>query len=653
VALAIDGSTPAVATNTSTTVATITTASFTPPAGALLLVMWAGDTQASVTPGTPTITDNLGAHLTYTLVDHRKLTDTPTGVDGQAAVWWAVVGSSAAMTVTVTSGTASGARESALKVVVITGQHATPIGAHGTSGTKSAASIAQSYTGTASSNWGFIAICDWDLKGAETAGTGCTVINSANVASAISYGFLRRTTADGTNGGSTTLNVTIPTTSTNLCWCYVEVVPAATAAATFPPSPRAGRRRSAPPARVRRGGQTIPPQQVPAVPALTQRTVGRRAALRALAARSRTFGDTTPPVDARLFPFRTMGRRWLRPRLGRVRGDLTPPTEQPPPPPTLRRRPRLRRPGFTAGPTPVQAAPTPPDFRPQPPGRRRPWLQPPRPAIETPVPQPATVVAPTRSFTPLRTRRAGLRRRAGAVVSPVPTQQAVVPPTYPPSIAKARRFWALPRRAEAVTPVPAQVTITPPAYPPSVAKVRRVLGAFTRRGHTPTPTLAPTVPLTTWTPAAPHPRRPAAPTRRPRTQAPPGVQAGPSQPVRQKPRRITPRRARAATPVPPQVAVVASPRPPGVVRGLRRFASAARRTRPGVWLFGGVGITTSRGRANVTGRAGSSTGTTFRTGSTAAGAARGRAESDITGRSAAAGANTDRDGSTAHIEEVP
>lgn len=229
-ALAIDASTPAIATNTVSGTATVATASFTPPTGALLLIRWAGNTHSPGAPSTPTITDSLGAHLTYTLLDWQSRSDSPTK-DGQAAQWWAKVGTSAAMTVTVTNvvGGAATERQAALHVTVITGQDGTtPIGAHGKSGSASASSIGQSYTASATSGWGFLAYCDWDDKGAATAGTGCTLTNggSGSIAGVISYGFIRRSSADDTSGGSNTLNATLPGTSTNLSWVYAEVLPA-------------------------------------------------------------------------------------------------------------------------------------------------------------------------------------------------------------------------------------------------------------------------------------------------------------------------------------------------------------------------------------------------------------------------------------------
>lgn len=235
-ALAIDASTPAVATQTNGATATVATASFTPPSSSLLLIRWSGNSTSL--PATPTITDNLGAPLTYTLLDWQSRADSPTK-DGQAACWWAQVGSSAAMTVTVTNQASSGFREAALRVAVITGHDTgTPIGAHGKAGSASAASIAQSYTAQATGGQGFIAATDWDALAAMTAGTGCTLEGSGTPGGAVTYGFVRRTTADDSNGVSNTMNVTIGGTSTNLSWVYAEVKPAAAATTSDPPRRR-------------------------------------------------------------------------------------------------------------------------------------------------------------------------------------------------------------------------------------------------------------------------------------------------------------------------------------------------------------------------------------------------------------------------------
>lgn len=233
-ALAVDGSTPGVATNAVGTTSPVTSSSFNPPGASLLLPLWAANSQVSTNPSAPTITDNLGVHLTYTLTDWQSHADSPNR-DGQAAGWSAPTGAGGSMTVTVNNNAASGSRESALSVQVITGADpATPVGAHGKTGSGSTASIAQSFTAQRTGSWGFLAVSDWDLTGAMTAGAGTTLIGSANVGSAFTYGFFRRTTADGVAGASTTLNVNLGGTSTNVEWVWIEVLPAAGVAASPP-----------------------------------------------------------------------------------------------------------------------------------------------------------------------------------------------------------------------------------------------------------------------------------------------------------------------------------------------------------------------------------------------------------------------------------
>lgn len=218
--LVIDASSPAVKTSVAFTA---TTASFTPPDGALLVVAFSGNSTGGANPAAPTITDSLGAHLTYALSNWRSRADSsPAGINGQVAMWTAAVGTGVSMTVSVTCALA----ELAVKVWVITGADPSPIGTSGEAASASASAISQSYTAAATSGQGFAVACDWDAGGTMTAGSGCTV-DAGNVATQFDYAFVNRSVDDDTVGVSNLLSVTLPGSSTNLSWCWVELVPLA------------------------------------------------------------------------------------------------------------------------------------------------------------------------------------------------------------------------------------------------------------------------------------------------------------------------------------------------------------------------------------------------------------------------------------------
>jgi len=228
VALAIDASTPAIAVQSNGATTTCTTASFTPPSGSTLLILYSANSIDPTSPAVPTITDNLGAHLTYTRYDHSVRSDTP-NADGQACSWTAPVATGAAMTITVTNQAASGGRHAAVSVQVLTGADGTtPVPVHGESGSTSTGTVNQSYTANATGGMGFTAIADWNATGVMSAGTGTTRIGSAAVgAPDYDYGFFRRTTADDVATSSNAVNATLAGTSNSVRWIWVEVVPAA------------------------------------------------------------------------------------------------------------------------------------------------------------------------------------------------------------------------------------------------------------------------------------------------------------------------------------------------------------------------------------------------------------------------------------------
>lgn len=231
--LAVDASTPANVNQTSGTTAAATTASFTPPAGSLLLIFWAGNSASLTdTPADPTITDNLGVHLTYTKVQGANpTTASSTATGGQAFIWWAPVTTSAAMTITVTNQAVSGFRHAGLQVVVLTGADTTsPIELSGIGKADTApTAITQNYTPTANAGMGFLVFCDWNngTTAAPGAGTGCTRIAGV-AASNITYGYYRRTSPDDAPGIQNTVRTGTWGSPDPALWAWVDIAPPVT-----------------------------------------------------------------------------------------------------------------------------------------------------------------------------------------------------------------------------------------------------------------------------------------------------------------------------------------------------------------------------------------------------------------------------------------
>jgi len=228
--LVLDASSPTIAYIGATS--TTTTASFTPPANSRLLAMSALNTGAGNQPGPPTIT---GGGLTWTLLQHNKLPDVTLSVDGQVAVWTAVVTTSAAMTVAVTN--TDPATGQSVKVQVWTddsggvpGIGATKENARAGAGT----AVTDSVTATANGSRGVLAYTDWNgTATVPTAGTGCTMTGGGGQVQSgiITYAYLLRAANDGVTGSPITMNLTTGNTAHNR-WVIVEVTPATTPAVT-------------------------------------------------------------------------------------------------------------------------------------------------------------------------------------------------------------------------------------------------------------------------------------------------------------------------------------------------------------------------------------------------------------------------------------
>lgn len=185
-AIALDGSTPAFVTGTT---ATVTTASFSPPANSLLIAFVSADENNTFTVS--------GGSLTWTTID--TLTTASGSNLNSMATRWAFT-SSALTNITVSS-TRTNFNGNFLKVCVFTGTESSFSGAHGTAQANSL-----TLTGTQTGSWFWAMIGDNLGSTADGAGTGCTYNDAEVAAGGISAGVLKRTSMDGTNGGNTTMS---------------------------------------------------------------------------------------------------------------------------------------------------------------------------------------------------------------------------------------------------------------------------------------------------------------------------------------------------------------------------------------------------------------------------------------------------------------
>jgi len=228
--LALDTSTPVAVTATdagagSHTV-TLTTASFTPPAGSVVIACFYTNDGNGGTLSAFAITDNLATHLTYTNFASRG---NPTN-DVQVNGWWAAVSTSAAMTVSASYHNSAGdaGSPSLLRVLVINGANTTsPIGV--TSGargrTTNISGAAAQYSSTVNGSWGWLMYADWTASGIPTVPAGETVDASFNVSGEDSYALIKQSSTTVTAGTTVTMSTSTPTSGLQLSYAYFEIVP--------------------------------------------------------------------------------------------------------------------------------------------------------------------------------------------------------------------------------------------------------------------------------------------------------------------------------------------------------------------------------------------------------------------------------------------
>lgn len=213
-AIAIDASTPA-AVVSNTAVASLTTAAFTPPVGAVLLMVAIFDTATNTRTGTPsTVTGTTSAWTT--VGDFNNGTGTTGGL---VHISWARVTASVSTTARVTW---PASNDCALKVWVLTGapSSGSPIGKSG-SVTLSTNPQTVSYTASDAGSQGFIGLEDFSQAGAKT-------ISNTTVEATLSTNsngvIARDSSVSGTLGQSRSFSIGGTPGGASVGW--VEVIPA-------------------------------------------------------------------------------------------------------------------------------------------------------------------------------------------------------------------------------------------------------------------------------------------------------------------------------------------------------------------------------------------------------------------------------------------
>jgi hypothetical protein len=227
VALAVDASSPARASGANTNgTLTITTASFTPPAGSVLVATVQSNDRNAGAGATGAVT-NSGTALTWTKVAERNILDSG-GNSGYAGLFVAVQPTSVAMTATftLTPGTGGSATVNTptIKLYVVTGADTTtPVGgsAEGSSTTNNLTTTA--FTTVGASSLGFVSSTAWiDTGVGAPTSADCTYDAFDGVGGSIDA--LSGYKTLGTAGSSATFNLDdVGTAAGAWNWVSVEI----------------------------------------------------------------------------------------------------------------------------------------------------------------------------------------------------------------------------------------------------------------------------------------------------------------------------------------------------------------------------------------------------------------------------------------------
>ena len=222
--IAIDASSPALATGNSVTA--VTTATFNPPANSLLIAVSMWDTTGAVTPSVAMTNNGAALDVAWTLA--KKMDQSTGATDGLVHIYTGQITSSrTGMTITSTpSGTGFAFDErGGLKVYVVTGHTASPLGATG-SGESATNNITPTvYTSTVNNSWCFGGATNKTDLGAPTS---TDVETAFSLAFAVEGEAVTKAAATATSGTGETLNFDAAGASAAAWnWAAIEIKPAA------------------------------------------------------------------------------------------------------------------------------------------------------------------------------------------------------------------------------------------------------------------------------------------------------------------------------------------------------------------------------------------------------------------------------------------
>jgi hypothetical protein len=204
----------------------VTTAAFTPPVGAVLVVVFCTNSgTSSNTLSNITVTDNRASHLTYTLL----LRTGNLSNDNQTTVWYSsAVPAATSMTVTAsfTDAAAFSNNPALLRVIAFSGaDSSTAIGASG--GARGlTTNVNSSYVSTRSGSLGYLGYADWAQKGIPTVPGSESVDASYDVAGSNTYAVIKQAANTISSGTTVTMSTATPNSAAQISYVYFEVIPA-------------------------------------------------------------------------------------------------------------------------------------------------------------------------------------------------------------------------------------------------------------------------------------------------------------------------------------------------------------------------------------------------------------------------------------------